>query len=274
MAAGAPARRPRRRTPGHPGRDPHARRRALGRSRRAELGPALPRPPAGPGGAGQPRLGGSHDHRAHRRILRPPLSPGQHGGGGGRRPRPPGGRPGARVPVRRRPRRLDPRTPRSGRQGRAGGRVPSGHRADPSGAGGPVRRPTGPAALRPGRGQPRAGGRSVQPAVPGDQGAARAGLLGLVRAGGLPGRRLGQRGYGDGPRTRGRGARHRLHRAGPTGGGGHHRAGVGHCQGKPPGGDPAGLRGLGGQDELGSAPASCSTGRYSPWTRCWSEWRR
>ena len=69
------------------------------------------------------------------------------------------------------------------------------------------------AALGPGRAQPRAGGRPVQPPLPEGARGARAGLLGVVRAGGLRGHRVVGRRGGHGARARRRGAAHRGRRA-------------------------------------------------------------
>ena len=105
---------------------------------------------------------------------------------------------------------VTPAAPPTGRQGRAGGLHPPGHRAGSRGPGLPIGEPVRSSPVRPGRPQPCPRRRAVEPTVPGDPRASRPGVLGVVRAGGLPRRRIGQRGDGHGPRACGRSARHRL----------------------------------------------------------------
>ena len=94
--------------------------------------------------------------------------PGQHRGGGGRGHGPPVGGRGARGAVLRVARGHRARPHPARRQGRAVGGDPADHRAGPRGAGGAFGRPLRPPSLRPGRGEPCAGRRAVQPSVPGD----------------------------------------------------------------------------------------------------------
>ena len=82
-----------------------------------------------------------------------------------------------------------PGPPAARRQGRAPAGGPAGNRAGPPGPGRPLGQPHRSPPLRAGRAQPRAGRRALEPAVPGDPGAPGPGLLGVVRAGGLPRRR-------------------------------------------------------------------------------------
>ena len=170
--------------------------------------------PARPRGPGHRVLGVGHDGRPHPGLLRRALPARQHGGRRGRRPRPrgawwPGSTSGpASAGAGRRRRGPLPTT-----RVTPAGRDPAVHRAGPRGPGRPLRRPQPPEPLRPRRPQPRPRRRAVEPPLPGDPGAAGPGLLGLVRAGRLPRRRLPQRRPRHRSRARGRGARHRHRRA-------------------------------------------------------------
>ena len=167
---GSAARRPRCRTAGHPGRDPHARRRAVGRGRRAES-----RPPCSPTTPSAARCWAAESSVPAmtadriREFFGRHYRPGNMVAGGGRRPRPRGGGRGHARPGS--PARSGGSTPeRTGarRQGRALAGHPAGDRAGPSGPRHAVGRPHRPAPLCPGRAQPRPGRGAVQPAVPGD----------------------------------------------------------------------------------------------------------
>ena len=185
------------------------------------------------------------------RVLRPALPARQHGGGGGRRPGPPGGGRRARATVRRSaPAAATPDRQAPGDKVEPLRVTRRANRAGPSGAGRPVGRPVRPAPLCAGRAQPRARRRAVQPAVPGDPGAPRTGLLGVVRAGGLPRcRHRSAWGWARPPSTWPRCSTSSPPSSARLGRRGDHRAGADHRQGEPAGRDPAGLRGLGGPDE-------------------------
>ena len=210
MGAGAAPRRRRRRAHGHPRRDPDARRRAGRPGGGALAGRALPGPPArarhpGHGGVGRgasaattsgpsstcttARATWSSRWRATARheAVAADLE-GRFAGAGWRR---------SAAAQRAR-----------ARHGAARRGAPA-HRAGPPG----LRRPLGVAlrraALAPGRAQPRAGRRPLEPALPEGARGAGPGLLGLVGAGRLRRRRLAGRRRGHRTRARRRGAAHR-----------------------------------------------------------------
>ena len=210
--------RPRRRAQGHPGRDPDARRRAGRPGGRADGSPrsspttpsgatcwAPPRPVAGMTADRDPRASSStttgratwwssvagdctHDAVAA----------------------------GPRAPVRRTARRRRPdrgRLPATGSEPLQVVRRPTeqAHVVSAARSVTALRRPP----LGPGRAQPRAGRRAVQPALPEDARAAWAGLLGVVGAGGLPRCRVAQPSWmGTAPEHVPEVLRHRRRRAG------------------------------------------------------------